>query len=166
VLRPVAGGGNNGQVAAFAAPAFTRPGPMLDRFGEVLLGLPWIVSAAEFAPGVPSRDMPPHVLARFVIAQACYAERDQIWDGIATRAREPRTSNAYQPIAVGVAAPRLRRDRNHARPRQRRRGSRPRRRPHPWPAPPPRENRQPLASTESSAATTVNGPAVVVRVAL
>ena len=100
-------------MAALAEPVFVPAGPMLDWFGEVFLALPWIIPASEFAPGIPHRDMPPRVLERFVIAQASYAERDQVWAGIITRARQPPARTAYQLLAIGVAAKGLRRYRNH-----------------------------------------------------
>jgi len=86
---------------------------MLAWFPHVFLALPWIIPASEFAPGLPHRDMPPRRLERFVVTEATYAERDQIWAGIVTQTRQGPTRTAYQLLAIGVATKGLLGYRNH-----------------------------------------------------
>lgn len=85
-------------------PALVRPGPMLDWFPSLFATLPWVITADTFGPGVPRRDTAPRVLERFVIEEATYQQRDDIWVGIVTRARRPDTASRYTVIALGVAA--------------------------------------------------------------
>lgn len=116
MLWVVAASGNNGRVAAFAEPAFTSSGPILDWLSGAFVRVPMIVPAGEFGPGLPSWDMPAQYLTGFVIGQGS-AERNQIWAGIAVRARQPATRAAYRLIAVQVARPGLLSYRNHIGPR-------------------------------------------------
>lgn len=94
------------------APGSVTPGPLFDWFPDRFADLPWIIPAGSLAADVPHKDMAPRSLQRFVLEDATYEQRDQIWAGLVTGCRDPGTAHAYRIIALGVAAKGLRGFRN------------------------------------------------------
>jgi hypothetical protein len=93
--------------------AATKHGPLFDWFPDRFALLPWTIPASSLAPGLPPRDMAPRQLERFLLEDADYPQRDQIWAAVITRARQIDTAESYQILALGLAARGLRAFRNH-----------------------------------------------------
>lgn len=91
----------------------TKPGPLFDWFVDRFELLPWTIPAGSLAPYLPPRDMAPRALERFVLEDADYSERDQIWAAVITRAREPDLAEPYLILALGLVSRGLRAYRNH-----------------------------------------------------
>ncbi|GGN99280.1 hypothetical protein GCM10010112_92960 [Actinoplanes lobatus] len=83
-------------------------GPLFDWFLDRFAMLDWTIPAGHFAPGLPPRDMRPRTLLRFLLEDADYAQRDEIWAAVITGARRPGTAEAYRILSIGLAARGLR----------------------------------------------------------
>jgi hypothetical protein len=73
--------------------------------------LNWTVPAGHLGPGLPPKDMRPRTLLRFLLEDADYPQRDQIWAAVITGARRPATAEPYRLLAISLAARGLRRSR-------------------------------------------------------
>lgn len=84
-----------------------RHGPLFDWFEM----LNWTIPAGHLGPGLPPKDMRPRMLLRFLLEDADYPQRDQIWAAVITGARRPATAEPYRLLAISLAARGLRRSR-------------------------------------------------------
>lgn len=89
-----------------------RDGPLFAWFPDRFALLDWTIPAETFGPGLPPREMRPRGLERFLLEDAEYPQRDQIWSAVITGARRPDTAELYQVLALGLAARGLRAFRN------------------------------------------------------
>ncbi|MEV6631606.1 hypothetical protein AB0M54_12725 [Actinoplanes sp. NPDC051470] len=81
---------------------------MFDWFLDRFALLDWTIPAGHLSPGLPPRDMRPRMLQRFLLEDADYQQRDQIWAAVITGARRPATAEPYRILAIGLAARGLR----------------------------------------------------------
>ncbi|SDT67036.1 hypothetical protein SAMN04489716_5419 [Actinoplanes derwentensis] len=88
-----------------------RHGPLFDWFEDRFSMLNWTIPADRLGPGLPPRDMRPRMLLRFLLEDADYPQRDQIWAAVITGARRPATAEPYRLLAISLAARGLRRSR-------------------------------------------------------
>jgi hypothetical protein len=88
-----------------------RHGPLFDWFENRFAMLNWTIPAGHLGPGLPPRDMRPRMLLRFLLEDADYPQRDQIWAAVITGARRPATAEPYRLLAISLAARGLRRSR-------------------------------------------------------
>jgi hypothetical protein len=91
--------------------AEARHGPLFDWFEDRFAMLNWTIPADHLAPGLPPKDMRPRTLLRFLLEDADYPQRDQIWAAVITGARRPATAEPYRLLAINLAARGLRRSR-------------------------------------------------------
>ncbi|HET6482081.1 MAG TPA: hypothetical protein VFG35_18905 [Actinoplanes sp.] len=89
----------------------TRHGPLFDWFEDRFAVLNWTIPADHLGPGLPPKDMRPRTLLRFLLEDADYPQRDQIWAAVITGARRPATAEPYRLLAISLAARGLRRSR-------------------------------------------------------
>jgi hypothetical protein len=83
-------------------------GPLFDWFEDRFAMLNWTVPADHLGPGLPPRDMRPRTLLRFLLEDAGYPQRDQIWAAVIAGARRPATAEPYRLLAISLAARGLR----------------------------------------------------------
>jgi hypothetical protein len=88
-----------------------RHGPLFDWFEDRFAMLNWTIPADHLGAGLPPKDMRPRTLLRFLLEDADYPQRDQIWAAVITGARRPATAEPYRLLAISLAARGLRRSR-------------------------------------------------------
>ncbi|BEL01934.1 hypothetical protein Q0Z83_001250 [Actinoplanes sichuanensis] len=83
-------------------------GPLFDWFLDRYAQLDWAIPAGSLGPGLPPRLMRPRQLERFLLEEADYPQRDQIWAAVITGARRTAGAEPYRVLALGLAARGLR----------------------------------------------------------